>query len=171
MGRTRYQPQDRQSPDVDTLYGVDDTGTLFRTMSVNAAGVTVTNTSKMPVGSNIKFSSGMIYSGGGAVIQGSTNTLAGMIQVQTLFNSFVPDSTLNLVFFMSSGVINVFNRLNYTFVGTLTVPPGGLFTDSSLVRWGNDGLAFRTDTQVFLIRIPSGWAAPSGRRPGQITSQ
>jgi len=157
-----------------TLYGVDD-NSGFRTMSVDSSGVAVTNAAKMPVGpQDLKFANGLVYSSSGAVIQGSAHTLAGMFQLQgsSFYISVVSDSTLNLVFFMASGVISVYNRFDYTLVGTLTVSAGSAFTNPRLQRWGDDGLAFRTDTKVFLLRIPSGWAVPAPpRRPAQITSQ
>jgi hypothetical protein len=158
----------------DTLYGVDTTSSsLFRTMSVDSAGVTITNTSRPPVySSELRFLNGLIYAAAGAVVQASTTALAGTFQLPSNQETIVVDSSLNLVFFMSSGVIRAFNRFDYTLVGTLTVSAGNAFTNPSLQRWGADGLAFRTNTQVFLVRIPSGWAVPAPpRRPGQITSQ
>jgi len=70
--------------------------------------------------------------------------------------------------------LRVFNLNNFTLVGTLNVPGDVGFSVGSLVRWGNDGMAFRTENnQVFLLRIPASWIGPppATRRPGQITSQ
>ena len=43
-----------------------------------------------------------------------------------------------------------------TFLSAGSLPVGGVQTDiggvSSLVRWGADGLAFRTDTQIYVLR-------------------
>ena len=91
-------------------------------------------------------------------------------------SSVVPDPTLDRVFFLrrDSATVIAFNRSNFTLVGALTIPGVSSFTVSSLVRWGDDGLAFRTaENQVFLIRIPETWFAASStnRRRGQLTSQ
>jgi hypothetical protein len=158
----------------DKLYGVDEYWTQFRTMSVNGAGVTVTNNSPLPMnGSEIKFSNGLIYSPAGTVIEPLSDTLAGKLQTGLSYYSVVPDPTLNLIFLLSQdGVISAFNRFDLTLVGNLNVFGYTVFSNPSLLRWGNDGLAYRTETQVILVRIPNEWAvaAPTHRR-AQITSQ
>lgn len=156
----------------NTLYGYSG---QFRTMSVTPSGVTIATSSILPLGGDLEFANGLVYSPGGNVAEAATRTLTGKFQF-TVTNysptSVIADTTLNLVFFAASGMISVYNRFDYTLVGTLKVSAGNVFAEPSLQRWGSDGLAFRTDTQVFLLRIPSSWAVPNPpRRSSQITSQ
>jgi hypothetical protein len=145
-------------------------------MSVTSAGASVTNTTaQVPIGL-LRFDNGWIYGSGGPVLDPVSRLLVGQFSAGLTADA-VPDSTIGRVFFLSLEwphvLIRVFDRNNFTLVGTLRIPFVFSFTISSLVRWGDDGLAFRTaDSQVFLIRIPSTWiGAPLTRRRGQITSQ
>ena len=67
-----------------------------------------------------------------------------------------PDSASGKVFYLtvsgSVGTLHAINITNFVEAGTVTVPniSGAV---SSLIRWGSDGLAFRTaGNQLFLIR-------------------
>ena len=167
------------SNSASTLYGV---GESFHTMAVNAGGVTVTNSASQLVSPyDIKFDSGRIYAVAGEVVEPVSRTLAGRFTIPGTYanpydRSVVPDPTLDRVFILTSelpaAVIYAFNRSNFTLVGSLRIPGIAGFTVGTLVRWGDDGLTFRSGNQVFLIRIPAAWfTLTANRRRGQLISQ
>src|SRR5207302_229000 len=101
----------------------------------------------------IKFDAGRIYTSGGRIIDP-----AGQVVVTNLpYSGLVcPDSHGGKVFYLtvsgSTGTLHALNITNLTEAGNVTVTniSGSV---SSLIRWGVDGIAFRTTgNQLFLIR-------------------
>jgi hypothetical protein len=65
-------------------------------------------------------------------------------------NSFWVDSSMDRIFFLGyngTTFIEAYKKSDFTLVGALTLT--GINNATSLVRWGTDGLAFRSDTEVF----------------------
>ena len=150
-------------PSATTLYGYNNETTEFglRTMSVDATGVMVLDVTQNLIsgfGVDIKYDGGRIYSTSARVIDPVTKTLIGTFAVDTSFFpvQVEPDSSVGRVFFLMTGTNNItilqaFDASSLGFVGLQGV--SGVNGDpADLIRWGSNGLAFRTNqNQVFLI--------------------
>src|SRR6185503_17911836 len=148
----------------------------LQTMTVDASGVTVSSTSSLAVGTHIKFGDGKIFSGLGHVINPDSNTLLGTFSVgNSFFNfnstAFVPDVAAGRAYYLAPGqtnatvILKAFDINTFVPVGSLTIS-GVTGFPTSLVRWGPNGLAFRTsgDNQLFIIQtslIPSAEPIPT----------
>ena len=135
-----------------TLYGYNNETTDFgfRTMSVTAAGVATTNSTGNLIsgfGVNIDSDGTYIYSTTGRKIDPVSRTLLGSFASSGLVEADGPN---HRVYFLSGSTITAYNSDTFIPVGSITVN-GISGSPSSLIRWGTDGLAFRTPTQVFLI--------------------
>ncbi len=131
-------------------------------MSVDTSGVSVIDIKEKlthAFSRDIKFDNGngLIYVTSGAVIDPESRTLVGTFTFSdTLGTRLVePDSTLNRVFFLieSRPIHKLLAFDSHTFVPVESLDiPNVSGSVSSLIRWGTDGLAFRTsNNQVFLI--------------------
>ncbi len=148
-----------------TLYGYNNETTEFgfRRMSVDASGVTTLDATGNIIsgfGVDIEFAGGFIYSTIGKVVDPSVPALTGSFPGIS-FGALEADPTVNKVFYLvpAGGIGNThtlvaFDPNTFTQVGSLDI--GGVGGNpGSLIRWGQDGLAFRTsDDQIFLIRTP-----------------
>lgn len=158
------------SADPTKLYG---TGiyTGLETLTITANGVSLTNTASFCSGSRIKFDGGRVYCGNGQVVNTDTSSLAGTFgPVST--NAFVPDSTVGRAYYLvqdfSTGfgnyIIKAFDINTFVQVGSLSIT-GVNGTPTSLIRWGSNGLAFRTSGgQTFILQtalVPSADPIPS----------
>lgn len=140
-----------------TLYGFQNGLSIF---SVDSTGITST-TNPVNSGTNsseLRYDNGRLYLTSGGVLNGTTGSLLGTFAAQ---GTVAPDSSLGRVFVVNGsapfGTVNQITAFDLnTFLSTGSLPVGGVVTDiggaSSLVRWGADGLAFRTDTQVYVLR-------------------
>jgi uncharacterized repeat protein (TIGR01451 family) len=140
-----------------TLYGFESGLSIFL---VDSTGITSTTN---PVNSGsysteLRYDNGRLYLTSGGVLKGTTGSLLGTFAAQ---GSVAPDSSLGRAFVMGGstpfGTANQVTAFDLnTFLSVGSLPVGGVTTDfgtvSSLVRWGADGLAFRTDTQVYVLR-------------------
>ena len=175
-----------------TLYGYNFESTEFgfRTMSVAPSGVTITNVRTNLIsgfGTDIQFEGGRVYSSRGHVVDPVNGTLLGTFQFQAGFDprSVAADAALGRAFFLISNSattrILAFDLNTFALTGSITLPAQGLSsTLSSLIRWGDNGLAFRTATQVFTLQIPQNWlpstipsrltVSKSGTGGGSVTS-
>jgi hypothetical protein len=145
-----------------TLYGYNNETTEFgfREMLVDANGLTVVDVSQNLISgfADIKYDGGRIYSTTASVIDPITKTIIGTFPIDTLYAPapVAPDSSVGRVFFLATGTNNVwtlqaFDINNFNLVGSLGISGVNGYA-TSLIRWGNNGLAFRTDqNQVFLI--------------------
>jgi hypothetical protein len=143
-----------------TLYGYNNESTEFgfRKMTVNASGVTTTTTTANIIsgfGVDIKYDNGMVYASTGRVVNPESGTIAGTFSgVSSL--AFVPDSTTQRVFFVtgsgSNTTLQAFDQNTFIPAGSLSIP-GVIGDPGSLIRWGTNGLAFRTSgNQVFFVQ-------------------
>jgi hypothetical protein len=181
LQRSNTTPEDRppmtsitfpQSP--STLYGYDgaSTGSEFVTMAIDSLGVSIANIttgliSEFEVG--IVFDAGRIYVSNGVVIDPVSRTLVGTFQAPLLtFQSLVkPDSSVGRVFFFSGGRPGIpFTLLAFnmsTLQSTGSKPVEGITSNrdiasgeiTSLIRWGSDGVAFRSSNQVVFAHTSS----------------
>jgi hypothetical protein len=144
---------------------------FLRSMSIDSSGVAITTSVRGLAGSgNIAFDRGKVYSASGRAVDPGGLALLGTYSLPGFMNSVVPDSSLDRVFFLSSGGgILIYSLSTFTQIGQLSIPAAN---SGNLLRWGVDGLAFRADNNVFVFRIPAIWfSAPATRRHGQLTSQ
>lgn len=141
------------------LYGYNNETTEFgfRKIRVDGNGATETQVRAGLIsgfGVDIKFEGGLVFSTSGRVINPDTLTIVGTYNAS---GPVAPDSASGLTYFVDSGFfssspgLKIFDR--NTFVPTDTIAiPGINGNASDLVRFGTDGLAFRTSgDQVFLI--------------------
>ncbi len=137
------------------LYATFPTG--FRRIDVNANGATSLddNYSLLPYtfSYDINYSGNRVYTAGGIVIDPENETVLTTLPYSGLV---VGDAAGGHTYFLttsgSTAVMHVLDLPSYTELKTVTITNiSG--TCASLVRWGADGLAFRTTGgQVFLVR-------------------
>jgi uncharacterized repeat protein (TIGR01451 family) len=142
---------------------VSDTNTLayaglpdeLRRIAINASGATLAESTSLISGFDrfIRFDAGRLYTAGGRVI----DPVSKVVVTNLPYGGLVcPDSQKARVFYLTvsgtTGTLHGINISNFSERGTVTVTNvlGGA---TSLIRWGLDGLAFRTSAnQLFLIR-------------------
>ncbi len=133
----------------------------FRRLDVTAAGVTNVDVTERLIsgyGPDIAYSDGKIYATTGAIINAEAKTLAGTLNTSGLV---CPDAALKRVWVLSTpfgggaSTLKAYNTDTLLEVGSQTVSDiSG--TPTSLIRWGNTGLAFRTSggQVLFLSSAP-----------------
>src|SRR5689334_15181327 len=148
------------------LYGTGPFGGV-QTITIDASGVSNVSFPAIPaLLGRAKFSNGLLFSSFGQVANPDTNTLLGTFTgVNT--TAFVPDTANGRAYYLTSTlsagtfILRSFDISTFAALGTLTIT-GVSGNPTSLVRWGPNGLAFRTTgNQLFIIQtslIPS--AAP-----------
>ena len=155
------------SSDPGTLYGFDRESGAFnvQTMKVDASGVTLAKSaSGVIVGDavTIRFADGLLYASSGEVadpVQSKRIWRFDGVEPKVYGYSgslVVPDAQRHLAYYMTPGgsawQIKSGDPSNFTFQGALDIPDlAG--TPASLIRWGEDGLAFRTSAgQLYICR-------------------
>jgi hypothetical protein len=161
-----------------TLYGYNNetTESGFRKMTIDSNGIAnIALTQGLLVGGDvdIRYANGLIYATSGRVIDPEALTVVGTFEdagSQSFpFNTLVlPDPSANRVYFLIASLsgssttwtLKAFNLTTFVLTGSLVIP-GVSGTPTSLIKWGDDGLAFRTSAnQVFLFStadiVPSG---------------
>ncbi len=102
-------------------------------------------------GIDIRQSGGRIYGTNGQIFDPETGTQIGTFPGGT----FVPDAKVGRVFALTQSNSNVtiraFDTQTLLQTGTITIPIGS-GTATQLIRWGRNGLAFRTVTAVYLVQ-------------------
>jgi sugar lactone lactonase YvrE len=160
-----------------TLYGAGLYSGL-KTMTVSGAGVTVTNSASVGSG-QIKFAGGKIFTSGGQVVNPATGTILGTFSGAGT-SAFVPDATVGRAYYLvrdpnnsANWILKAFDIETFTPVGSLSITnvAGDV---SSLVRWGVNGLAFRTTAnKLYLVQtvlIPSAEPIPTPTTAGTPTA-
>jgi hypothetical protein len=140
-------------------------------MPVSSAGVQLpiqTMTAASSFGKHLQFDSttGYLYTNSGQVLDPARiTTIIGSFPLNALQGGLignilvVPDGKLNIAYFLGqtrSGngtgtyVIEAFDLTHFTLIGTISIPNvSGI--PSKMIRWGTNGLAFLTDTGVYLV--------------------
>lgn len=152
------------SPEV--LYGQNNETTEFgfRRMAVGSCGViTLSTTQSLLSGFNLDFKvdNGVAYSNAGRAIDPEAGTIAGTFMIVNS-GSFLsgtvrvlPDAKARKVYFLINDngqtLLRVYDSQKFVRLGDLVLP-GVPSSFSSLVRWGSNGLAFRTAGQVYLLQ-------------------
>jgi hypothetical protein len=150
------------------LYGLDDftTGQDFSRLTVDGAGVTLNDSvGSLIQGSEMRFDAGRIYGDDGRVIDPEARLLLGTFPLGGSYRTLVaPTSAGGVVHFVTQAfgsstpvVLRRFDASTFLQVDedalTGVVAPISQNPFSSLVSFGADGLAFRTESnQLVLIR-------------------
>ena len=131
--------------------------TGFRQVAIDAGGATLVSDTRNTVVTypdwEIKYGAGRMFTHGGRVFDPFAGTNIATVPYSGLV---APDGSDERVFYLtgsgSTWTLSSLNISNLQLVGSVTIPNiSG--TPTSLIRWGADGLAFRTTGgQVFLIR-------------------
>jgi hypothetical protein len=137
------------------------------TMTVDASGITVAGAVSLSAGHRIKFDNGRIYGGSGQVINPDSGTLLGTFSAATT-SGFVPDSAVGRAYYLvteqANRTLKAYDINNFLPVGSATIP-GVVGDATAMVRWGSNGLAFRTSgNQLFILQtslIPSADPVPT----------
>ena len=160
------------SASASKLYGSAPLGGI-QTLTLDASGVTLGATVVPSVFGGIKFSNGLIFTSAGHIVNPETGSLRGTFSNAnaTSASAFVPDTSVGRAYYLTfnpdfgSLILKVFDINTFLLLGSLNINGVG-GTPSSLVRWGPNGLAFRTDSsnQLFIIQtslIPSAEPIPT----------
>lgn len=125
-------------------------------LAVGTSGITSTKGIGSPNSAGgIQYDSGRLYVANGTVLD-ANGTLLGTFSAtssQAASGPVVSDSTLGLAFVAfggGSGVL-VFNESNFQPAGSIPVSALGAGV-GQIVRWGQDGVAFNTPTQIFSLQ-------------------
>src|SRR5262249_49915286 len=152
-----------------TLYGSLQFGGNLQKMTVDNSGVGAAGRSVNFPG-ELQFENGLLYNDRGQVYNPMTDALAGTF-ANAGFGPFVVDASVGRAYFIVNAqthgnapvTLRAYDINTFTSLGEISI--GGVIgTPTSLVRWGTNGLAFRTNgDQLFLIQtalIPSNDPVP-----------
>ncbi|MDQ3917543.1 MAG: WD40 repeat domain-containing protein, partial [Acidobacteriota bacterium] len=126
----------------------------LRTMTIDSTGVANTTYATNSVGARIKVAGGLVYGSGGKVMNPDTGALLGTFTngaSPVSSNAFVPDVAAGRVYYLagdgfsspSSLTLRAYDVNTFLPAGTQTIT-GTTGAPTTLVRWGANGLAFRT---------------------------
>jgi hypothetical protein len=140
-----------------TLYGTNYAG--IKTMTIDANGLTVQPTTiSTGANSRLKLDNGILYTSAGQMVNPTTRVLLGTFPGAASV-AFTSDSSVGRAYYLvrNQSLINTWTLKAYdvntfTLIGSLDIT--NVQGDAtSLVRWGTNGLAFRTTLgQVFLVQ-------------------
>ena len=143
------------------LYGYNNEASSFdfTTLTVDAMGVIRTGDSGNVIsgdGLRIRYDNGLVFGSNATEIDPQAQTVLGTFPGGGGGALFVPDAKIGRVFFLTGSggtlTLQAFDTQTFLEVGSLAVP-GVSGSPRSLIRWGTNGLAFRTSGgQLFLIR-------------------
>lgn len=149
------------SPNI--IYGFNNETTEFgfRILTVDASGVKETQnfggSSIGGFGTDMRYNGGRMYATSGAILNADTGSLVGKFSLGGTATGLAPDQALGRTFFVVSGQapgIAAFDNSTFLSLGSIPIP--GLTANESgddvMVRWGDDGLAIRSASGVFILR-------------------
>ncbi|MGA3322933.1 MAG: kelch repeat-containing protein, partial [Terriglobia bacterium] len=140
-----------------TLYGFTSNLSLFTVDSTGIAASTTLGNTNMS-SNDLRYDNGRLYLTSGGVLDGVSGNLVGTFNAS---GAVAPDSSLGRAFILNANPtggtpnqISAFDQNTFVPVGSFPVAgvQSGTNSPSSLVRWGEDGLAFRTTQQIFILR-------------------
>lgn len=141
-----------------TLYGYANGLSIF---SVDNTGIASTKTppSSGTYSNDLHYDNGRLYLTSGGVLDGTSGNLLGTFAAS---GPVASDSMLGRAFILNSSnvfgmydQITAFNASTFVPLGSFSVAgiaQPGFNNPSSLVRWGDDGVAFRTTNQIYILR-------------------
>jgi sugar lactone lactonase YvrE len=134
-------------------------------MTVGPTGITAgTDLSSSVVNGSIQFDSGHLYLPDGVVLNAASGSQAGTFYVTTnvpAAGPIVSDSTLGLAFVASAPIngaeqVLAFDESNFNPTSSIglsgAITANGSTPFQEIVRWGKDGLALNTPTQIYVLQ-------------------
>ncbi|MBE0543736.1 MAG: DUF11 domain-containing protein [Verrucomicrobia bacterium] len=143
--------------DAGTLFGYNN-GDLRR-CAVDANGVTFAETfpSFYSAGDDVEYAAGQLFSTAGRVLETQPFKVAWVVAGAESAGLVEPDAAANRFYYLiqtNGWQIKVHELASRRWLGSIAVP-NVAGTPTSLIRWGTNGLAFRTTSnQLFVIRSP-----------------
>lgn len=164
-----------------TLYGYDNYSSGFELIdftvsSTGVTGINIGNNLISGFGLRIKYSNGLIYATGGRVVNPSTRTIVGSFASGG--STMAIDSAAGRIYFLYENVLTAYDTNTFLLIGSVTLPAlNG--TPYNLVRWGENGLAFRvysgssgSNSQLYLVQstlVSTSGIIPTGLQFGAQT--
>ena len=139
----------------DVLYSYDQSTTgyeLSRIQLLPGGAIFVNKTNPFSgFGTEIRADSSRLYSSNGvaAELDGSR---AGTFSISGFGWNVHPDWSRGRVLFLNGATLSAFTASSFALQGSITVSPAA--TAGRFELWGKDGIAYRTSTQVILVRSP-----------------
>ena len=139
-------------------------------MSVSAAGISpegITFNAITGLGTDMRYQAGRLYTTSGRVVDPEAGLLLGRFPAlpdaadlpgndDYYMNLVRPDGDTGRVFYLvgegPDRKLRAYDAVTFQLLGEQAVPNVWV-SGSRLLRWGEDGLMFRTDTKLFLIRL------------------
>ncbi len=162
-----------------TLYlNSQSIGSYLYALTIDSTGVTAATTLGTSGGNTIQYDNGRIYLSSGVVLNSSTGTQVGQFSTAPTSTTsgsapvvaagpVVSDSTLGRAWVVPSSYqtntnqIVAFDETTFNPVGSVPVTGVGAYPSSSynnvpadLIRWGQNGLAFHTANQLYVVQSP-----------------
>jgi uncharacterized repeat protein (TIGR01451 family) len=159
-------------PSAATLYGTrfNDGGSNLAQLTIDPTGVTATTYFPVPLYDfgSVQFDAGNLYLSNGAVLSATNGASLGQFYTTpTTFAAgpIVSDSSLQKAWIISETVLSTdvnqvlaFNENTFIRAGSIIVngtsTAGYGLNAVNLVRWGQNGLAFDTPTQIYVLQSP-----------------
>jgi hypothetical protein len=135
-----------------SLYGYNNETTEFgfRRIAVSAAGLTEVQVAGGLIsgfGPDIEYDGGLVYATTGVLVDPEAMTVVGTFPASGLVR---PDVANGRVHFFAGTTVRTYHYRSFAFIGLAEI--SGAAGSGTLIRWGNDGLAFRTATQIVFVR-------------------
>ncbi len=157
-----YSVNSLEFADSSTLYGYESESSGFglARFTVTPNGVTGVNLGGNMISGysvNIRYANGLIFSTSGRVVNPVTPNVIGSFAGGG--SAMAVDSVSGRVFYVSNNMLTAYDSNTFLKIGSAFLP-SFTGTPTSLVRWGQNGLAFRTtnsnsnsnDSQIYIIQ-------------------
>ncbi len=156
-----------------TLYVTSEAiGSYLYKLTIDATGVTsatqVGTGNSSGGGNTMQYDNGLLYFPTGVAVNATTGAQAGQFSGTSIgsnspvavFGPIVSDSSLNRAWivpysFVNSGGLTSFDEKTYDPVASLPITGSELNNAADLIRWGQNGLAFHTSSQLYVLEGPS----------------
>ncbi len=151
----------------------DATGSYLYDLTVGTGGITASKQLATGYyGTNLQYDKGRLYVPTGTVLDAATGSQLGQFSSTPSYSNIpsatsgpiVSDSTLNLAWIVPSNPTALNQILSFdetSFNPVASLPLGSVSTGSTfssgpadLIRWGQNGLAFHTGSQLFVVQGP-----------------
>jgi len=134
------------------LFGYNNETTEYgaRTIAVTPAGLVEESVRAGVISGfsvDIKFDGGLVYATTGALVDPETISLLGSFPTGGLVE---PDVGNGRVHFFEGTTLRTYHYRSFAFIGLTDISDAA--GSGTLIRWGNDGLAFRTTSKIVLVR-------------------
>jgi hypothetical protein len=153
-----------------TLYlNSQSTSANLYALTIDSTGITGASALSNGGGNTLQFDNSRLYLSTGAILSAATGSQLGQFSTTSTTSStpvaaagpIVSDSTLGRAWVVNTNQILAFDETTFNPVGSLPVTgiasyPSGSSNSSAadLVRWGQNGLAFHTASQLYVLQTP-----------------